>query len=50
MTEFLFVGASDKMEMQKVPEAGYCIVGLWISGFQKKSICKEFDFSDKTFS
>ena len=23
MTEFLFVGASDKMEMQKVPQAGY---------------------------
>jgi UDP-N-acetylglucosamine--N-acetylmuramyl-(pentapeptide) pyrophosphoryl-undecaprenol N-acetylglucosamine transferase len=30
-TEFLFVGASDKMEMQKVPQAGYSIVGLWIS-------------------
>ena len=36
MTEFLFVGASDKMEMQKVPQAGYRIVGLWISGFQRR--------------
>ena len=36
MTDFLFVGASDKMEMQKVPQAGYRIVGLWISGFQRR--------------
>ncbi len=35
-TEFLFVGARDKMEMEKVPEAGYKIVGLWISGFHRK--------------
>lgn len=35
MTDFLFVGASDKMEMQKVPQAGYRILGLWISGFQR---------------
>lgn len=32
----LFVGAKDKMEMQKVPAAGYRIEGLWISGFQRK--------------
>ena len=32
---FLFVGASDRMEMEKVPAAGYKIVGLWISGFQR---------------
>jgi len=32
----LFVGASDKMEMQKVPQAGYPIVGLWIAGLQRK--------------
>lgn len=31
-----FVGASDKMEMQKVPEAGFKIYGLWISGLQRK--------------
>ncbi len=34
--EILFVGASDKMEMQKVPQAGYDIKGLWISGIQRK--------------
>jgi UDP-N-acetylglucosamine--N-acetylmuramyl-(pentapeptide) pyrophosphoryl-undecaprenol N-acetylglucosamine transferase len=34
--EFLFVGAKDKMEMQKVPQAGYAIKGLWIAGIQRK--------------
>lgn len=34
--EILFVGAQDKMEMQKVPAAGYEIEGLWISGIQRK--------------
>jgi UDP-N-acetylglucosamine--N-acetylmuramyl-(pentapeptide) pyrophosphoryl-undecaprenol N-acetylglucosamine transferase len=34
--EFLFVGAKDKMEMQKVPQAGYSIKGLWIAGLQRK--------------
>ncbi len=34
--EFLFVGAQDKMEMQKVPQAGYEIQGLWIAGLQRK--------------
>ena len=34
--EFLFVGAQDKMEMQKVPQAGYDIKGLWIAGLQRK--------------
>jgi len=34
--EFLFVGAKDKMEMQKVPHAGYPIKGLWISGIQRR--------------
>jgi UDP-N-acetylglucosamine--N-acetylmuramyl-(pentapeptide) pyrophosphoryl-undecaprenol N-acetylglucosamine transferase len=34
--EFLFVGAKDKMEMQKVPQAGYAIQGLWIAGLQRK--------------
>lgn len=33
---FLFVGAKDKMEMQKVPAAGYAIRGLWIAGLQRK--------------
>lgn len=34
--QILFVGAKDKMEMQKVPQAGYRIEGLWISGIQRK--------------
>ncbi len=34
-TSFLFVGAQDKMEMEKVPAAGYPIEGLWISGFSR---------------
>ena len=34
--EFLFVGAQDKMEMQKVPQSGYAIEGLWIAGLQRK--------------
>ena len=33
--EFLFVGAEDRMEMEKVPNAGYKIIGLWISGLQR---------------
>jgi len=32
---FLFVGASDRMEMEKVPKAGFAIEGLWISGLQR---------------
>ena len=35
-SEILFVGAADKMEMQKVPQAGYKIEGLWIAGIQRK--------------
>jgi UDP-N-acetylglucosamine--N-acetylmuramyl-(pentapeptide) pyrophosphoryl-undecaprenol N-acetylglucosamine transferase len=34
--EILFVGAKGRMEMQKVPAAGYKIEGLWISGIQRK--------------
>jgi UDP-N-acetylglucosamine--N-acetylmuramyl-(pentapeptide) pyrophosphoryl-undecaprenol N-acetylglucosamine transferase len=35
-----FIGAKGKMEMEKVPQYGYQIDGLWISGFQRKSIWK----------
>jgi UDP-N-acetylglucosamine--N-acetylmuramyl-(pentapeptide) pyrophosphoryl-undecaprenol N-acetylglucosamine transferase len=34
--DILFVGASGKMEMQKVPQAGFTIKGLWIAGLQRK--------------
>ena len=42
--KFLFVGAKDKMEMEKVPEAGYEITGLWISGIQRKLTFKNLLF------
>lgn len=32
----LFVGAQGKMEMTKVPQAGFKIIGLWISGLQRR--------------
>ncbi len=38
--EILFVGATGKMEMEKVPEAGYLIKGLTIAGFNRSSILK----------
>lgn len=34
--DILFVGALGRMEMEKVPLAGYPIKGIWISGFQRK--------------
>jgi UDP-N-acetylglucosamine--N-acetylmuramyl-(pentapeptide) pyrophosphoryl-undecaprenol N-acetylglucosamine transferase len=39
-TEILFVGANGRMEMEKVPAAGYKIIGLDIQGFQRSSILK----------
>lgn len=38
--EFLFVGAKGKMEMEKVPQAGYKIIGLDITGFNRSSLIK----------
>ncbi len=48
--EFLFVGAKDKMEMQKVPQAGYKIKGLWISGIQRKLTFQNLIFPFKLLS
>lgn len=45
--EILFVGASGKMEMVRVPEAGYKIVGLWISGIQRKLTLANLTFPFK---
>src|SRR6187549_2344355 len=39
-TQFLFVGAKGKMEMEKVPQAGYKIEGLDIAGFNRSSLIK----------
>ncbi len=47
--EFLFVGAKDKMEMQKVPQAGYAIKGLWIAGLQRKLTLQNAMFPFKLF-
>jgi UDP-N-acetylglucosamine--N-acetylmuramyl-(pentapeptide) pyrophosphoryl-undecaprenol N-acetylglucosamine transferase len=38
--EILFVGAKGKMEMEKVPQAGYSIIGLDIAGFNRSSLIK----------
>lgn len=38
--QFLFVGAKGKMEMEKVPQAGYEIKGLDIAGFNRSSLIK----------
>ncbi|MFA9186780.1 undecaprenyldiphospho-muramoylpentapeptide beta-N-acetylglucosaminyltransferase [Flavobacterium sp. FBOR7N2.3] len=48
--EFLFVGAEDKMEMQKVPQAGYAIKGLWIAGLQRKITLQNMLFPVKLFN
>jgi len=48
--EILFVGASDRMEMEKVPQAGYKIEGLWISGIQRKLTMSNLMFPFKLLS
>jgi UDP-N-acetylglucosamine--N-acetylmuramyl-(pentapeptide) pyrophosphoryl-undecaprenol N-acetylglucosamine transferase len=48
--DFLFVGASDRMEMEKVPQNGYKIEGLWIAGLQRKLTLKNLMFPFKLIS
>ena len=48
--EILFIGAQDKMEMEKVPNAGYRIEGLWISGLQRSLSPKNLSFPFKLIS
>lgn len=38
--EFLFIGALGRMEMERVPAAGYAIEGLPVSGFDRKNLLK----------
>ncbi len=45
--EIQFVGAKGKMEMEKVPKAGYPIEGLWISGFQRRLTLENLVFPFK---
>lgn len=45
--DILFVGAKGRMEMEKVPMAGFPITGLWISGFQRSLSLKNLLFPFK---
>lgn len=49
-TEILFVGAKGRMEMEKVPDAGFRIEGLWISGLQRRLTLKNLSFPFKLLS
>lgn len=40
--KILFVGAENRMEMKRVPAAGYDIVGLEVAGFDRKNLLKNF--------
>ncbi|MBO7318052.1 MAG: undecaprenyldiphospho-muramoylpentapeptide beta-N-acetylglucosaminyltransferase, partial [Bacteroidales bacterium] len=40
--EILFVGADSRMEMEKVPAAGYKIVGLPVYGFDRRNLLRNF--------
>ena len=48
--DILFVGAKGRMEMEKVPAAGYPIEGLWISGLQRRLTVDNFKFPFKVIS
>lgn len=48
--EISFVGAQGRMEMEKVPLAGYTITGLWISGLQRSLTIKNLMFPFKVIS
>ena len=48
-TEILFVGAEDRMEMHRVPAAGYPIKGLPVAGFDRKNLFKNIPVLIKLF-
>lgn len=48
--DILFIGAKGKMEMEKVPKAGYPIEGLWISGLQRNLSIQNLLFPVKLLS
>ncbi len=48
--EILFVGAKGRMEMDRVPLAGFKIKGLWISGLQRRLTAKNLLFPFKLLS
>jgi UDP-N-acetylglucosamine--N-acetylmuramyl-(pentapeptide) pyrophosphoryl-undecaprenol N-acetylglucosamine transferase len=45
--DILFVGAKGKMEMEKIPEAGYPIRGIDIAGYNRSSLIKNFSLPFK---
>ncbi|MEZ3532321.1 MAG: undecaprenyldiphospho-muramoylpentapeptide beta-N-acetylglucosaminyltransferase [Muribaculaceae bacterium] len=47
--DILFVGAEDRMEMTRVPDAGYPIIGLPVAGFDRKKIWRNFGVLVKLF-
>ena len=49
LTEILFVGAEGRMEMERVPAAGYQIVGLPVSGFDRKNLLKNIKVISQLF-
>ncbi|WP_026463785.1 undecaprenyldiphospho-muramoylpentapeptide beta-N-acetylglucosaminyltransferase [Adhaeribacter aquaticus] len=49
-SEILFVGAKGRMEMTRVPEAGYNIIGLTIAGLQRRITLENLSFPFKVFS
>lgn len=48
--QFQFVGALGKLEMEKVPMAGYPISGLWISGIHRRQLVRNLSFPFKLLS
>lgn len=46
-SEILFVGAEDRMEMERVPAAGYNIIGLPVAGFDRKHLLKNISVAAK---
>jgi UDP-N-acetylglucosamine--N-acetylmuramyl-(pentapeptide) pyrophosphoryl-undecaprenol N-acetylglucosamine transferase len=48
-TEILFVGAEGRMEMEKIPAAGYRIIGLPVAGLQRRLTLKNFTVLIKLF-
>ena len=45
--EILFVGAEKRMEMERVPAAGYRIIGLPVAGFNRKNMFKNFSVAGR---
>ena len=49
LVEILFVGAENRMEMERVPAAGYSIVGLPVAGFDRKNLLKNINVLFRLF-